>query len=88
MSKHCDDNVISMNANREIEVLEDLWGEDSEKTVTGGKVRATTKDLLDKFSLLQNSELVESQSNENFLHIEKALSKENYLNSFREIVKW
>jgi glycosyltransferase involved in cell wall biosynthesis len=48
----------------------------------------STKDLLDKFSLLQNSELVESQSNENFLHIEKALSKETYLNSFREIVKW
>ena len=48
----------------------------------------STKDLLDKFSLLQNSELVESQSNENFRHIEKALSKENYLNSFREIVKW
>ena len=48
----------------------------------------SSKDLLDKFSLLQNSELVESQSNENFLHIEKALSKEIYLNSFREIVKW
>ena len=48
----------------------------------------SSKDLLEKFSLLQNSELVESQSNENFRHIEKALSKENYLNSFREIVKW
>ena len=48
----------------------------------------STKDLLDKFSLLQNSELVESQSNENFRHIEKVLSKENYLNSFREIAKW